>query len=276
MSLPNEIHQVIAHFLSEFPFNQRRCKTEDYVRDYLSLRLKPEYVDDLLNKYFKAIVSILIDEYNNRVISREILRYRMIDSEGAVIEGVGPGWQKKLRIFQDALNTLSHSDFESLSARILAILGCTDVWVTPQSHDQGLDAFGYADAFPKMVPKEINSQCKIVCLAQAKHYKKDVVGSRDIREFIGSVELAIHKIYSTIDAKYIDLEIKPFGPCIMVFITTEEIPKTVKLISKNAGIFVLCAQDLAMLLLRAKILSNRNWHKRGISSALKRSIQGLQ
>ncbi len=276
MPMPDDMQQVIAHFLTEFPSRQKRCKTEDYIRQYLSRRLKSEYVDDLMRKYLDSVISLLIDEHDTRKKDQELLRYRFIDTEGALIEGIGPEWQKKFRNFQDALNDLTDSEFELLSARILKILGCNEVWVTPQSHDQGLDSFGYSAAFKSVIPPEIHSQCRIVYLAQAKHYKKNLIGSRDIRELIGSAELAMFRIFSTVDEKYEDLNIKPYGPCILVLITTEEIPRTVKLIGRNAGIVVLSAQDLAILLTRAKIVTRTGSQRKSITASLKRSLRGIR
>ena len=248
MSLPNCVHEVIAHFLTDFPFDQSVCKTQDYIYKYLSKRYTEEVVDDITAKFYKTITDRLIEEHDLRIRARELLRYRFLDDEGDRVAGIGRSWQRRLRVFQDAINDLSASEFESLSARVLAALGCAEVWVTPLSHDQGLDAFGYAPAFPQNVPAEINAQCRLVYLAQAKHYKRQAIGSRDIREFVGSVQLATHKIFSTEDQKYEDLTIKPLGPSILVFVTTEELPRTVKAMGRNAGIVVLAAQDLAILL----------------------------
>lgn len=275
MALPDAVHEVISHFLTEFSPDQRVCKTEDYIFCFLARRYAKELVEDLTNKYFKTICNILIEEYDDRIASRELLRYKFIDEAGQKVSGMGQSWQKQIRIFQDALNELTDADFESLSARVLALLGCNEVWLTPLSHDQGLDAFGYAQAHPHQVPREISCQCRIVYLAQAKHYKKHKVGSRDIREFVGSRDLAMFKIFSNEDQMYKNLVIKPFGPSVMVFVTTEELPRTVKIMGKNAGIVVLSAQDLAVLFIRSRIVSTKRWGRRNILAALRRSLKGL-
>lgn len=276
MFFPIEVHEVIAHFLTEFPQSQEACKTEDYIYKFLARRYADEVAEDINKKYFNPICKILVEEYERRIEKKELLRYRFLDDVGERIAGIGKSWQHRLLIFQDALNEMTDGEFESLSARVLAILGCSQVWTTPHSHDQGLDAFGYADAFPDIVPREISNQCRIVCLAQAKHYKKHKVGSRDIREFVGSVELAVHKIYSTEDQKYADLTIRPFGPTVMVFVTTEELPRTVKLIGQKTGIVVISAQDLAVIFSRVLNLHDNRWRRRSILTALRRSITGIE
>ncbi|MFA6091983.1 MAG: restriction endonuclease [Elusimicrobiota bacterium] len=275
MAFPEAVHEVFSHFLTEFLPTQKESKLADYVLGFLSKRYAVEFAEEITEKYLKPISERLMDEYEYRRKEKELLRFRFLDAEGTRIAGVGRTWQSRLRIFQDAINNLTAVEFEALSARVLALLGCGQVWVTPQSHDQGLDAFGYAPVHSRKVPQDIASQCRLVYLAQAKHYKKHKVGSRDIREFVGSVELAVHKIFSTHDTKYSDLEIRPFGPSILVFVTTEELPRTVRLMGKNAGIIIVSAQNLAALFLRARILRTSNWRRQRIISALRVSIRNL-
>jgi hypothetical protein len=267
-------HEVVAHFLTDFPLHQKLCKTQDYVRSYLAKRYAAEAVDGIITKFYRTISDTLIDEYDKRINERQILRYKILDADGERIAGMGRSWQKRLRVFQDALNDLSHADFEFLSAYILTLLGCQNVWITPLSHDQGLDAFGYARPFSLNVPYEISGQCRVVYLAQAKHYKRHPVGSSHLREFVGSRELAMHRIYSE-DHRYEDLIIKPFGPSIMVFVTTAEIPHTVKTMARNAGIVVLGAQDLAVLFSGMQIIHPNRWKRKMITAALKQSTRGL-
>lgn len=261
--------------MTEFLPTQKKAKTGEYIQKFLAKRYSSEVVYDTTAKYEKAIIQILMEEYGVRRETGSLLRYQFLDADGERVAGIGNTWNKQHRIFQDAINKLTDSEFETLSAKILLLLGCRESWVTPQSHDQGLDAFGYASAFPAGVPIQISDQCRIVCLAQAKHYRKHKVGSSEIREFVGARELAIHKIFSTEDQRYADLEIRPFGPSMMVFITTEELPRTVKLMGKNSGIIVLSAQDLAVIFLKARIVRVGNWSQSAIVRALKTSIRGI-
>src|SRR2546425_403825 len=80
------------------------------------------------------------------------------------------------------------------------------------------------------------------------------VGSRDIREFVGSSRLAALKIYSKFDERYEHLDIRPFAPVALVFVTTQEVPRTVKHMARSAGIVVLTSDDLCPLFL-AKVES---------------------
>jgi hypothetical protein len=276
MTYPESVHETIAHFLTAYPHDAPLSKTEDYVRKHMAKRYSQEVVDDTIKKHYTYILSVLIDEHDRRSRDGDLLRYRFVDTQGEIVRGIGSTWAKRFRVFQDAINDLNDDEFEGLSANLLTVLGCDMVWKTPASHDQGLDAFGYAPAFTSKTPREIRSQCRIVYLAQAKHYSKHKVGSRDLREFVGSVELAVHKIFSTVDEKYVDLEIRPFGPCVMVLMTSEEIPFTVKTIGRNAGIVVLSAQDIAMTLSKGKIIKRDRWTKGFLTKDMRRAIRDIR
>lgn len=274
MPLPDAVHEVVAHFLTEFPPDQKVRKTIDYVMGILRKRYSPEFSAEIIDKYFDKILEILVVEHDARIGSGELLRYEFVDDTGKRIRGRRISGAKDILIFQDAINALSDREFEELSARVLVILGCKTVYVTPASHDQGLDAFGYASPFSgTMLP---DCRCATVCLAQAKHYKKHKIGSRDIREFVGSRELAAHKIYSTADDKYPELEIKPYGPAVMIIVTTEELPRQVMNMSGKTGIVVLSAKDLAHLFLKARVIAKDAWTRRKIERALRSSLEGLQ
>jgi hypothetical protein len=143
---------------------------------------------------------------------------------------------------------LTSAEFEAFSAHILRLASCTRVWKTQETHDEGLDSFGYMPYF-RMNNEWVGGCPEVVFLAQAKHYNDTKVGSRDIREFVGSSRLAALKIYSKIDARYRDLEIKPFAPVALVFVTTQEVPRTVKHMARSAGIVVLTSDDLCPLFL---------------------------
>ena len=223
--------------------------------------------------YLTQITEILIDEYNERHKTKQLLRYEFLDSEGTKIKGIGRKHTPRLRMFQNALNNISDTEFEQLSASILKFMGCYDVWVTPASHDQGLDAFGYSREVEKYLPS--NSKCIIVMLAQAKHYRKTKVGTRDIREFVGSVDLAIHKIFSSVDNKYNDLVIKPFGPTILVFLTTQEIPQTVKRVAAKAGLIVFTPVDIYNIFQKRAIMKRKKWLERNVVRELRKLARAV-
>jgi hypothetical protein len=239
-------NEVLAHFLTAFAEQQAPRRLELYVSDFLAATYSQGTIDDFVAQRLGDIRDSLIREYNERVDQNDSLRFSFADDDGDVVQGIGGLAKTELLAFQDGLNSLTSAEFETFSAHILRVATCTRVWYTQETHDEGLDAFGYMPFF--RIRKEwLGGRPEVVFLAQAKHYSDCKVGSRDIRELVGSSELAKHKVYSKLDERYNDLSIPPFAPLALVFITTQEIPRTVKNMSRLAGIVVLASDDLFSL-----------------------------
>jgi hypothetical protein len=228
-----------------------------------------------MSGFLDKVRSTLIDEYNTRFGKKHTLRFRFLDEDGEKIAGIGHHAEKEKIRFQNAINELSCSEFESLSAYILKLAGCETFWKTPDSHDQGLDAFGYRNFLERRDGEWFAGIPRLIFLAQAKHFSDCKVGSKDIREFVGSFKLAAHKIYSTVDEKYTDLTIPPLAPVALLFITTEEVPLTVKRMAVKAGIVVLSSDDLYDVLIRSwsdrPVRLTQNW----FIKKLRKSIQNI-
>ena len=75
------------------------------------------------------------------------LRFQLAHSAGVgdLVEGFRPAKLANEVRFRNALHATTPNEFEKLAAIILKVLGCKDVFFTPSSHDQGVDAFGYQD-----------------------------------------------------------------------------------------------------------------------------------
>jgi hypothetical protein len=65
-------------------------------------------------------------------------------------------------------------------------------------------------------------------IAQAKHYQRTQVSTGDVRELVGSKELLVAKVFSTVDERYKELRLRKYAPTAVALITTEEIPTTVR------------------------------------------------
>jgi hypothetical protein len=249
MNLPSPVNDVIAHFFTAYPKNSAPVLLENAVRFLLRQKHTAEEADRLLKSFLPLIRKTLLTEFNERFRRVHTLRFRILDEEGYQIAGIGRLADAERLAFQDALNALSHGEFEGIAAIVLQLGGCDPVYRTPESHDQGLDAFGYRDFLKKRRNAWTGACPRIVFLAQAKHYAECRVGTKDIREFVGAYKLAFHEIYSTVDQRYEDLEIPPLSPVALVFTTTEEIPNTVKRLATRAGIVVLTSDDLSDILI---------------------------
>jgi hypothetical protein len=249
MSLPQPLNDIVAYFMTEYASDAPPSLLETTVRDFYQQVYRPEIAAEYCSKYLEQIRSILVQEFNERFEKSYTLRFSLIDPDGKQIAGIGNLKNRERIAFQDGLNQLSASEFEGLAALVLEIAGCTYVRRTPASHDQGVDAFGHSTFLQKPTGGWCGGQPKTTFMAQAKHYSECKVGSKDIREFVGSYDLALHKVFSTIDTRYKDLDLLPFAPTALLFITSQEIPNTVKRVASRAGIVVLGSDDLFDILL---------------------------
>jgi hypothetical protein len=202
-----------------------------------------EFLDSSLNHFQK----ILVEEFNSRYSEKSPLRFQIADPTGVgtLVEGYrAPKLVNEIR-FQDALHNISPVEFEKLAAIVLKVLGCKQVFFTPESHDQGVDAFGYQDI---VSPTPYGTTHRLTWIAQAKHYLASSVSTGNVRELIGSKELLVARIFSTVDERYKELRLKRYAPTAIALITTEEIPATVRRLAEGAGVFVFAASDLFHIL----------------------------
>jgi hypothetical protein len=127
----------------------------------------------------------------------------------------------------------------------LKVLGCHEAFFTPASHDQGVDAFGYQEL---VSPTPYGTTHGLTWIAQAKHYIRSNLTTGDVRELVGSKELLLAKVFSTVDERYKELTLKRYAPTAIALITTEEVPSTVRKLAEGAGVFVFAASDLFHIL----------------------------
>lgn len=239
------LNEVIAHFLTVFPVKSPPRELRGYVAELLKLSYSEEVSEEFVASRFEDLRDALVKEFNERGEDGTSLRYAFADDDGEYVEGNGGLGQADRIAFQDGINSLTSVEFEAFSAHLLRLASCNRVWKTQETHDEGLDAFGYMPYF--QINNEWIGSPEVVFLAQAKHYSDCKVGSRDIREFVGSSRLAALRIYSKIDDRYTDLDIKPFAPIALIFVTTQEVPRTVKSMGRASGIVVLTSDDLSRL-----------------------------
>jgi hypothetical protein len=239
--------QCVAYFLCGFDPNCGNRRTRDVVREFLLQTFSEERVAEFLDVQLSLLQAELVEEVNSRYTSGLPLRFQIADSAGvgSKVCGNSDTSSKANIAFQEILHSLSPGEFENLAAVILRILGCSEVFATPHSHDQGVDAFGYQHVIAN-VPYGVTHH--LTWIAQAKHYLSQAVSTNEIRELVGTKELLLAKAFSTIDKKYSELRLLNYAPTAIVLITTEEIPVTVRRLANNSGAFVLAASDLRHIL----------------------------
>jgi hypothetical protein len=236
-------HLCLSHFLCAFDPGSNKRKTREVVREVALRSYSAEMVDEFLDSGLERFQRLLVDEFNSRYLGKCPLRYQIVDPGGigTWVQGYSsPKAAREVR-FQNALHKLNPGEFEHLSAILLRLLGCKTVFFTPSSHDQGVDAFGYQDVVP---PIPYGATHSLTWIVQAKHYHRLRVSSGDVRELIGSKELLVARVFSSVDQRYRELTLRPYAPTAVVLMTSEEIPATVRRLAEGAGVFVYAASDI--------------------------------
>ena len=237
----------LSHFLCQFDPKSRKRLTQDVVREVALKVYSQEKVDEFIDYRLTKFQTTLVEEFNQRLADRRPLRFQIADDAG-IGKTVTGNQRKKLAKeirFQNSLHRISATDFEKLAAIVLRVLGCQEVFSTPSSHDQGADAFGY-QSLVQATPYGVTHG--LTWIAQAKHYMSTQVTTGDVRELIGSKELLVAKVFSTVDERYKELRLRSYAPTAVALVTTEEIPTTVRRLADGAGVFVFASSDLFYLL----------------------------
>lgn len=251
--------EVLVHFLTEFPTDHPVTYVETVVSKLLRATLSEERVEDFWAKMGETVIRDVVQEFNRRTELALPLRYELMDDIGTKVRGrAGTDVERVQFVFQEALMSISPSEFEQLSARILEWAGCTSFWSTPASHDQGLDAFGLMHLdFPTPSDPEAGFPA-VFMLVQAKHYSKEKLRTRHVREFVGSGVLAKYGVYSTAADKYKELEMRPFAPIVFFLVCSGEVTRATRGLAKRAGVFLLTSQDVFLL-------CRRHWERNGVA-----------
>ncbi len=237
----------LSHFLCGFDPNSPKKKTREVVRNIALPCYSADKVNEFLDNCLAPFQKSLVDEFNARYADGRPLRFQIVDAGGVgdIVEGYRPAKMAKAIAFQDALHAMRPEEFEKLAAIVLRILGCQDVYFTPSSHDQGVDAFGNQML---VAPTPYGVVHGLTWIAQAKHVLSSQVTTSDVRELVGSKEMLVAKVFSTVDLRYKELRLRPYAPTAVVLITTEEIPATVRRLADGAGVFIFASSDLYYLL----------------------------
>ncbi len=251
---------ILVYILTEFPADSPVRFLEDVVKDFLKETYSSEWIEGFWEKLGDTVIQDIVEEFNSRTTDGFPIHFWFLDDEGRKIQGWNnPDDEFDTYAFQQALLMLTDGEFEKLSGRILSLAGCEDVWVTPATHDQGLDAFGCRTLFGGLIARDgSRSRLTLWLLAQAKHYRKERIRSSEIREFVGSKYLAQFGMYAQIKEKYGQLDLKPLAPIGMMMITSGETKRTARLLGDQAGIMFLGASELCSIF-------SRLWQTEGIS-----------
>lgn len=151
-----------------------------------------------------------------------------------------------------SVSEVSFTDFETLCAAIIRILGVEDATHTTTSNDQGIDFFGkweleqYFKA--SALPSGFEKQFSVWVVGQAKKYDKVKISTAEIRELVGSIELARMKTFSNEVTPLDKLSLRACDPVFYMFLTTGNITSGVARLLEKAGIIFMDRNLIGMML----------------------------
>jgi hypothetical protein len=242
--------QLIHFFLTELSEATPPDFVEKIAKGFLLRSHNPEWVDEFWENLGADFIADLTEEYNSRIENGFPVYFTFIDDLGTKVRGwSNPTVPYDTATFQRALLCLTDTEFERLSGRILSFAGCANAWVTPKSHDQGLDAFGYHHLFDLPKISSLSNIFQSWIIIQAKHYNKEMVCTADVREFVGSVQLAKYRKFAVKGVKYPQLDLRPCTPIAYVLVTSGEVKRTTHLLAERAGVLLISASDLCAIFL---------------------------
>lgn len=130
---------------------------------------------------------------------------------------------KTLAIY-DCCRSLLPAQVEDLCGKILKLLNVETPFVSRRSADQGIDFFGrvpYGEILkPSFLGAGAEKHIAVWVVGQAKHYPDTAIATGDIRQLVGSVELARAKVFVGNADPLSQLTARLCDPVIYLFITT--------------------------------------------------------
>jgi Restriction endonuclease len=154
--------------------------------------------------------------------------------------------------YYDAINSLTPEKFEQLCAKTIGLLGVTKPNITRRSADEGIDFYGKIDTSSMFYPADlyptIQRQLTLWIVGQAKHYLQVQSGTAEVRELVGSLELARARCFSTISPALGDLSLRPADPVFLLLITSGSVSRNAWTLLKASGVLAMDGTMLAAFL----------------------------
>lgn len=146
---------------------------------------------------------------------------------------------------------LTGREFEAACRGILDLMGCEDPVLTPRSNDQGLDFYGLLQMVNRLNARytrgSIDRSMRSWIIGQAKQVGNPV-GTPEIRELTGSIEMARYGISADNGKSHRSLDLKPYDSVFLLFITTGEFTRDAWRIIDSAGLVAMDGPVVAAFL----------------------------
>ncbi|GEO43027.1 hypothetical protein SAE02_71750 [Skermanella aerolata] len=147
---------------------------------------------------------------------------------------------------------LRHDQFEILSGKVLELLKVERPFVSRRSADQGIDFFGKVRIGDMIKPSLLDPGAEkhffVWLVGQAKHYQNTKVSTSEIRELVGSVELARAKVFAGNVDPLSDLEMRVCDPIIYLIFTTGKLTSDSQELLSRSGVLSFDGMQIAQFL----------------------------
>lgn len=150
------------------------------------------------------------------------------------------------------LDALTPLEFEVLCGGVLRFFGVSSPTISRRSADQGIDFYGQAPfakiLAPERLPAGVEKDLRVWIVGQAKHYSKVKVSTKDLRELIGSTELAKSKVFAGKIDPLDDLSLRICDPIFYMIITSGAFTIDSRELIDRSGIIAMDGLQLSQLL----------------------------
>jgi hypothetical protein len=150
------------------------------------------------------------------------------------------------------LRGLDPTDFEYVCRGIITLMGASDTRVTARSGDQGIDFYGKLRLEGKLgqvyALESFDRNLAVWLAGQAKRYISVQIATPDLRELIGSIELARTGTYASQGSGLEGLKIRPCDPVFYLFFTTGLISRDGWELLEKTGVIGLDGEMVAAFL----------------------------
>lgn len=267
----NDLSHEISHELIATIKPTNTIQITKFVERYIQNR-----GDTISNKDFDSLVQKIKNKIRKYIVNREERnsnsKFYFSSSDDDFIIGIAEK-VKKYELFPTYyryLITVDDQKFEKIAAAYIKLLFGESSIVTRRSGDGGID-FLAKGLFSKITSKKlgqlISTKYNIVfrIVGQAKKYdpSKIKIGTKEIREFFGSVKIlqyAIEPNYNSawMGANEILSNIRLADPYLFVFISTSYYSEDAALMAQNLGVYLFDIDDIVFDLIDREIGMHQN------------------
>jgi hypothetical protein len=155
------------------------------------------------------------------------------------------------------LANLTWREFEASCRGILRLLGSTAPVLTKESGDQGIDFYGEVSLEGRLENASelpgIDSRLSVWMVGQAKHYPRGKVSTPELRELVGSVQLARSGASADGGVALAGFRPRVCDPIVYLFFTTGQISRDGRRLLDESGVVGMDGEQLAIFLSDNKV-----------------------